>query len=208
MRAHLAGLRRENAEAYYRDLGESLKRAGLLKPPAAAPSAPQEPPKPTLRAEDGSLVYDQQGIDALLKWHAQQLRQEFGATLKPLNEMRETMTAQQIRTQATEQARETLGIARQWDGFKDLEPQIKALMQANRGLTLLAAYNHVYQQQLPTRDQTLRAKTRQDTLDELKRAPVSPSLRPGAAPPSTTGAKARTTNALVDQAVDRFLAQS
>ena len=189
---HIQALLRDPV-AYYQALGTSLARAGALR---AEPEHPAiEPPRPDVRAEDGTMVYSAQAMEQLLNYQALQLRdyfeQKMTGELQPLQEMHAQVQQHQMRVQAHEAASADLSEAEQWADFQKYRPQIAEMMAADRRVTLWSAYNKLHQSDLKSRDQQLTEQARQSVLSELQHAPVSRDVKPGTSTPSTTHKRGR-----------------
>lgn len=162
-------------------------------PPQADPA--DERPAPNQKLSDGSMVYDEEGLDALMAWQSRQIESKITKQIedryKPLesewetqqqarqNEQRDAQVLSKVRADITE--------ARTWNLFSENETEIVAALKTNPALSLEGAYRKVVFPKLVAD----RNKIREDVLNEVKRAPRSTSVVAGAtkATPSTGEAK-------------------
>lgn len=206
----------QDPPAYIEWAYRELERMGRIKPPQPAP-APQtrqpevngngfKKPVPSLVADNGMRAYDAEAIDA----HIAHITQTFDERLEalrqqmsPLTEMQQRLEHQHIQAEAHQHAASILGEMQSMDGFEELRPKIKAMMERDGRVTIHSAYAKLYNSEyLPQQ----RQKIRQQTLDELKKRPVPPTgVSPSAAPRSSSAVKngIRTAREAVEFAVQK-----
>ena len=216
VKQHMAALFADPV-AYHRQLTDSLTRAGMLRGDAPQPSNQpiaqnrnDEPITPDLRTEDGTGVYSERAMARLLEQQANALRREFSSLVNPLQEAHQHAQIQQINEQAMSAAKSQLDEAMQWDGFKELQTQIREAMARDGRVTLESAYARLYQGWRKEQDQKLRSDTRQAVLAEIQKAPViANTANPGATTPVAAKVKVRQTlDEQFDEALSRAMATS
>jgi len=152
-------------------------------PVGSATRAPDGPPDPDLRAEDGTPVYSAPQMQKLLEWQKGQFQQ----LVEPLqrqqkaNEERERLTtvAREAKSQAStlyQQAKAS------WPAFVDLQPQIMQAMKADPALSFQDAYIRVFAAEgTPKLREQLLAEY-SGTLARKLDASTAPPGRPSATP--------------------------
>lgn len=131
-------------------------------------------PQPDLQSQDerGNIipVYSAAQQARREAWLRRQIESGLAQRLQPLEQIaqqqQQAQAAQAWNQWAEQTATQELSFAREhWDGFKDLEPKIGALMRQYPQATLEQAYIHVYQSEvLPT----YREKAKADALADLQ----------------------------------------
>lgn len=110
----------------------------FLKSQVPEEAAPEQPPAPDLKAEDGTLVYSAPQMQKLLDFQQRQWRsaweRDYGPTLKAVQEAQMTFAAGQEASAMLAKARA------EWPRFSDLEADIKRLMVETPALGLQDAY--------------------------------------------------------------------
>ena len=189
--------------AFAQRLVAELTQAGKWQaPPATAPATPQQPsdlnalfnsdPARYLRrAEDGSIVPTAEGLIAMDAWQRDQITRAIEARFAPIEQMRQEAQQRETQARGWQMATQQLAEARgSWDGFTELEADIKDLMLKDGRTTLESAYNRVYREKYAP---TLRQRERDKLLSEMKQRPQTPQdVAPGS--PRTaqrTGGKAK-----------------
>lgn len=186
----------ERAVKMVEDDGQPAQESQEAPTSQAAPqqfTATDDMPEPDEELTDGSRVYSMQGLKNLLAWNSNQVKtqvtKQFEERYKPMESdyqarRRIEATLPLIRAQIAE--------AQSWPLFKESEEEITQLLSNDKQISLEAAYRRVVFPKL----QAERNKMRQGILQEIKKAPVSPSSvvskvasRP-AAPNATSGPRA------------------
>lgn len=145
-------------------------------------------PQPNQKLADGTMVYDMEGLKALMAWQAQQVEQRVSQRYQPIEEAwRSQEQINQIIPQVQRQVEE----ARKWPLFTENEADIVTALQKDQTLSLERAYQQVvYPKLVANKD-----KVRQEVLSEIKARPggatsaPSGGVKPGAqatGPRSTT----------------------
>ncbi len=183
VRRFISGLHHDPV-ALYHELGRQLK------PYLEQPKATFQRPTPRLRAEDGTAAYAAEDVDALIQQLQDTFEQRLTGAIEPLEAERQQSARAHIWNEAVKTADERLAEAREWEGFAELSTQIAELMEQDGRITLDSAYNRLVQPWRKERDRKLKEETRQQVLQEIKKAPVnSPSVVPGAPVRAGNGAK-------------------
>ncbi len=186
VRTHLQMLG-SDAVAYHRQLGENLRRRGLLPPEGAstpppttvqtppAAATPRPRPQPDLVFNDGRRAYSEEAQADLLEWQSEQLTAQFNRALEerlgPMQETHEIVQAEAVRNEAHAVAAATLEEASTWHRFGEFKKQIAELMVADRRVTVFSAYNRLLQAALKNENARVAEESRTATLDELSRRP-------------------------------------
>jgi len=156
----------------------------LLNPAGPAQQPQQEDPsngmpQPNQKLPDGTMVYDMEGLKALMAWQAQQVEQRVSQRYQPIEE---AWRSQEHINQIIPQIQRQVEEARTWPMFKENEEAIVVALQKDQNLSLERAYQQVvYPKLASNRDQI-----RQEVLKEIKAAPggstsaPTRSSRPGA----------------------------
>lgn len=197
---------------FHRQYTQSLRMAGLLTAegapadPAAAAAAAPKPftmPEPAFVDPNGKAVYAADQVKDIID----NVRQELQSAVKPFHEQRQALAEQLAFNQTVETQQTIVEDARtNWEGFKENEPAIIALLAAERhlppnqrkfGANLEKAYLHVYRTQIRPQ---LEARIRQSAFDSLRKQARSNTLRPGA-PKAGAGGKreVRSTRDAIEQ---------
>ena len=165
----------------------------LLKPKAPPAQESFKPdfttmPEPDYKLPDGSMTYSLEGNKKLMEWNNQQLitklraeaKAEVEATNKPLKDRMEAQKQIEISQQrvATKVAE-----ARTWDGFKEHEADIIAVINKatneNRALPIEMAYAQVMNEKRKSAEaqkEINREAMRQELIKEIKAAPLATSV--------------------------------
>jgi hypothetical protein len=160
--------------------------APLLQPqaaPAPAP-APQEEamPKPDKLFEDGSTGYSAERLQQLMEWRDRQNDKRYSERFGPIEQQ---FKATQIWNQALERTAPKLEQARAtWDGFRENESAIRdiiadAVRRGDTSVTLESAYRQAVIPKLKTDEAALRARIRQELIDESNRKSAAVTEVPG-----------------------------
>jgi len=172
--------------------GQTPSLPGQRNVPAIA-----EAPAPDLQFQgsDGNLYpfHSTERLKERDAWLIKRVEQEMQERLRPFVEQQQAQARTEYLGKIDSQARADVEEARaSWEGFKDLEPHMKALMTADKRVTLWSAYQKAYREHyLPSRDQKIIERHDQELARRAQAAgtPVSPSTRPAAAPAQTTDSK-------------------
>jgi hypothetical protein len=147
-------------------------------------------PAPNHKLADGSMVYDRDGLKALMEWQAKQVETRVTKQVEERYKPIESEWQAQQRIQAiVPHVNAQIAEARTWPQFNENEDEIVAALQANKKLSLEGAYRQVVFPKLQAEKDKLstdRKKIREEVLAELKKAPKSTSA-------STTATKAEPT---------------
>jgi hypothetical protein len=205
---------------YHRQLGESLRRDGLLReePPTHAPkpattaartaASPFALPEPRLQTPDGVGVYgtdEVKGIVENLLGHIDSILDE---RLQPHEKTRERMESERLWAEADRLAVNDIATAKSWPMFDQLSKRIGELMSEavrnKQSLPIKDAYNAAYveysHREAPNTEATIRARL----LEELNQQPAGDIARPNApAVHAREPRRARTLNEEIDRAVER-----
>jgi hypothetical protein len=145
----------------------------------AAPAPNQQMPQPDTPFPDGSVGYSQEGLAKLLEWQAAQVEARIAERYKAIEDAH--LADQQIRA-AVGRVQTQVQDAMAWDGFAENQAEIAKALQANRQLTLEAAYRQVVLPKFRATRESLRA----EILAELNKKPsrVTGTSPGGGAPPA------------------------
>ena len=154
-----------------------------LTPPAPAqPKDPEGPPPPDVKLDDGSEFYSAPQLAKLQAWQAQEFDRKLAAFEERYKPLEQERHLSQMRSHAHVEAGNILAHMRATKRyFKDLEPDIKARMQADPRLDLKDAYD------LARDAHEDKAKQASDTdrTSQLQRKAAASNPGPGAARPVT-----------------------
>ncbi len=180
---HFDVLRTQGPVAYHKALGDQLRQRGLLpadspsqpaqtaQPVATQPTAPNEQPRPDLRAEDGRLAYSAEQMEKFMQWKFGQFEEKLNGRFKPVEEMTGKVRETEMRSQASEAARAQLTEAESWPDFSELKPEIHRLMREDGRRTLQSAYIEASKAHRPQ----VTSKIREGILKELQSTPAAPN---------------------------------
>ena len=148
---------------------ETLKKSGGQSATQPVDDDPRPLPK---QLSDGSMGYDDAGLDELMAWNRRQAVKEAQLQMKPLQdaeEARQRQAQQQAIYQQNVQAVSSmLTNARQnWPNFTELEKDIETILSKDQRLNLEQAYIQAYQQVIVPRLTADRTKMRAEILDEV-----------------------------------------
>lgn len=141
-------------------------------------------------------VMDEQGRVVSQAFSADRAKQliarELKAALQPLVEEREqrqqAASQRQIRGQAEQAASSIYQRAQTWHGYKEHEPAIAQVFEANPDFSLQDAYLHVLHSQiLPSLDRTSQARVLSDLQQKATATTVNPASPTGAQKPKFKG---------------------
>lgn len=133
-------------------------------------------PQPNQPQADGTRIYDEDGLKALMDWQARQVE---GRVTKQVTEQidqryepirKEWETNQQM-AKVVPIIQRQIEEARTWPQFSDHEADIVAALKADKQLSLDGAYRKVVYPRL----QTSRDDMRKSILEELKKKPIATS---------------------------------
>lgn len=170
--------------------------AQTQQPQAQAPAVDADMPQPDQKLSDGTSVYSMEGLSKLNAWNrAQAAKEARESTLAEVekkfgpiyNEWEQHQRVQAVLPKVQAQIEQ----ARKWPKFNENEPAIIQALQADRNISLEAAYRQVVMpqfeqaQQAATVDRTqLEKDIRAQILKELKQAPTGTSTQAGTTKPS------------------------
>lgn len=158
-----------------------------LVPPQAP--APEGPPGPDWRLEDGTLFYSAPQMQKLLEYQARQLRDQLDQEYGPI---KQRVVEQEIGERAKREAGTLVGQARQhWPMFGDLEPDIKQAMAADHAISLHDAYIRVLRERgLKMQEDRIRSEYGAQ-LQRKADASTTPPRTPSSTPTSRTSLETR-----------------
>lgn len=183
-------------EQYQHILAPLFQQQELAKPTAQAVDPDAGMPQPDQKLSDGTSVYSMDGLTKLNAWNRAQAAKEARETtlaevekkFGPIyNEWEQHQRVQQVLPKVQAQITE----ARKWPQFNENEADIVKALQADKALSLEAAYRQVVLpkiQQVGQTAQTDRAQLEKDiraqVLKELKQAPRGTSTQAGTTKPN------------------------
>lgn len=153
-------------------------------------------PQPNQKLPDGTMVYDMDGLKALMAWQAQQVEQRVSQRYQPIEE---AWRSQEHINQIIPVVQRQVEEARTWPMFKENEEAIVVALQRDQNLSLERAYQQVVFPKLAgNRDQI-----RQEVLKEIKSAPGGSTSAPtrSSRPGAQTSNSPRSTFDVVAEAV-------
>jgi hypothetical protein len=190
-RPHIDFIRQHGWGAYHQRLSQQFQ-------PPPAPPAKAERPAPDLRADDGTPAYSAPQLERLLAWQEAKFEEKFNSRLQPLQQTHESIQTERMWTQAQTNARQQYDEAKTWEGFDELRADIATLMRNDGRFSLEGAYSKLLREKyIPS----LKAKTRQSTIDEIKTRPDGNTARPTAIPRTASNSKARSIDDQLDHAL-------
>lgn len=146
-------------------------------------SAAQEDlmPKPDKLYDDGSTGYSAERLQQLLDWKDRQNERKMAERFGPIEQ---EYRGREVYNQALARTAPILENARNtWDGFKDHEPEIRNVIASalERGeiVSLDAAYRQVVVPKLKAQESDLRARIRQELIEESNRKSAAVTEVPG-----------------------------
>lgn len=149
----------------------------------AKPEPPPPPPEPDYETADGQRFYTAEGLARRMEYERQQWDQAVNERLKPLGELQQRIQLADLRQQANTEAASILQECRSTlPMFKELEPDIKALMLQRPELDHNAAYNRVFAQKGATK---MRESWEAERAGQLSRKAAASSINPSAPRPAT-----------------------
>lgn len=153
------------------------------QPIAAVPLA-DEMPQPDEKLADGSAVYSMAGLQKLVSWTQAKAREQavaeatgqfnerYSALEQRYAPIMQAWTEYQTRQSVLPQIQAQIAEAKTWPMFNELENEITQTLQADRTLTLEAAYRKVaFPKMIAERN-----NMRQDIIKELQTAPTSTAV--------------------------------
>lgn len=161
-------------QPFFQFVDQALKgTAAPAQATSEAPATPDDPmPQPNHTLQDGSAVYDMDGLRNLMDWQARQVEKRITKQVedryKPIEERWHAEEAVKaiipsVRAQAEE--------ARTWPMFKENEDDIIQLLQKDPRISLERAYQKVVFPKMAAEKDKIRA----EVLKELKQAPKATS---------------------------------
>lgn len=154
--------------------------AGATQQPQAGGNLPQPSatagdgmPEPDEELSDGSRVYSMDGLKQLLAWNAQQVESRVTKQVEDRYRPIESEWKERRRLEATLPViRAQIAEAQTWPLFNENEAAITAALEANKNISLEAAYRQVVFPKLVAE----RNSMRQNILQEVRNAPVATSV--------------------------------
>jgi hypothetical protein len=143
-------------------------------------------PEPDIFIDGKPTAYSAERAVDLVRFELAKFEQRLNGRLQPVEGLVEQARTQQIQSEATTWARAKFDEAKTWEGWNDVQKDVHALMLRDNRYTIEGAYVKVFKEKyLPG----LRARYRQETIDELNRAPKATTAAPGnsAAPAARVG---------------------
>jgi hypothetical protein len=162
--------------------------APLLQPqpqsaPVHPPATQDDPmPKPDKLFEDGSTGYSGERLQQLMEWRDRQNDKRYSERFGPIEQQ---FRATQIWNEALERTAPKLEQARStWEGFRENEGAIRAIIEdaVRRGdtsVTLESAYRQAVVPKLKADEAALRARIRQELIEESNRKSAAVTEVPG-----------------------------
>lgn len=137
-------------------------------------------PQPDQTLTDGSKVYSMEGLSKRDEWLARQIEE------KVVKQAEERLAKRYAPIEQAWQSQEQLAKiapivdkqiaeARTWPNFDELEPEIVAMLKADKNISLDRAYMQAYQKNVVPKLSTDRNTLRTEILAEIKKKPVSSS---------------------------------
>lgn len=169
--------------AFYRQLEQELKQSGFLSDQPETPQTPaQAAPKPfampdaDLVAEDGTKAYSAERLAEIVNGLQSQIDAKLAEKFAPIEAEQAQRELEAVQTQQREQAKSLIDTARkEWEGFTELEPQIKSLMLKDRRYSLEGAYFKTFKESyLPS----LKQRERTAYTQELAKKAEATTTRP------------------------------
>lgn len=188
-------------KAYY-------QQPGVAQPdPNAATVQPQLPatgeeamPEPNEELEDGTKVYNMDGLKSLLAWQARQTEARVSKQIEERYKPIESEWQERRRIEATLPViRKQIEEAKTWEFFNESEEEITKALEADSTLSLEAAYRKIVFPKIIAD----RNKMRQGFIQEVKNAPTSTAVkaRP-ATKPTVAATGARSLEDIIKEQVD------
>jgi hypothetical protein len=147
------------------------------------PEPPPPPPEPDYETADGQRFYTAEGLARRMEYERAQMDQAMSERLKPLGELQQRIQLADLRQKASTEAASILQECRSTlPLFKELEPDIKALMLQRPELDHNAAYNRVFAQKGATK---MRESWEAERAGQLSRKAAASSINPSAPRPAT-----------------------
>lgn len=148
---------------------------GTAQPAAAAGPAADPMPQPNHPLGDGSMVYDEEGLQKLLDWQARniegRLSKTYDAKLESVTAqyapIRQQYEAQQHLAKIVPVVEKQITDARTWPQFVENEPDIVKALQADANLSLEGAYRQVVFPKIVADRDTMR----KSVLEEIRKTP-------------------------------------
>lgn len=149
----------------------------------AKPEPPAPPPDADYETADGQRFYTADGLARRLEYERQQWEQTVNERLKPLGELQQRIQLADLRQKASTEASTILQECRSTlPLFRELEPDIKALMLQQPHLDHNAAYNRVYATKGLAKQREVWEAER---AGQLSRKAAASSINPSAPRPAT-----------------------
>lgn len=212
VRAHLNLLQRD-PQLHAELTLQALKRDGTYRrregesPDSMIDEGPPPLPDPALVSVDGQRAYTADQVHQVVMAALMQFRQQLSGELQPLQTMHQQARVAAIRADAQTYAGEAVREASTWHRFAELKDRVREIMVSDKRTTLLSAYNRALQEDLKNSTTQIKAETRRQTLDEIKQASESNTIRPGAAAVARSGTREQRggLDARLDRAINAAL---
>lgn len=179
--------------------------------PALDPADPR--PGPNRKNPDGSMVYDMEGLDALLAWQARQVSKavkaetikEITARYAPIEQERELQRRKaEFESRMEPVIAKQLADAQTWPHFKEHKAEILKVLEEDQSVSLEGAYNRVLNNVVMPRLSTDRNAIRAEILAELKRKPASTTAPVTRSAPSAPVAGPRTLEQVIEAEIAKL----
>jgi len=145
-------------------------------------------PQPDQPLPDGSKVYSEQGLKALLTWQDQQTQKRtIEQVEKRYAPIEQAWQAQEQMAKIVPVVEKQIADARTWDKFNELEPKILDILKADKQISLEKAYVKAYQEATiaeRAKFTTDRNAIRTEVLAEIKKKPMSSAATAAAVKPN------------------------
>lgn len=193
----------------------ALQAGYYQQPPTGVPAQGQPPaqtedamPEPDETLTDGSKVYSLDGLKKLLAWNAKQVEgrvsNQFEQRYKALEDQYKPIKQawdNNARVQAVLPViRQQIAEARTWPMFNENEDEITKALQADRNLTLEAAYRKVVFPKMVAE----RNNIRQSVIKELQQAPAATAVSGRAVKPVAPAEGPRSLEDIIKEQLDQI----
>lgn len=122
---------------------------------------PDPEPTPDAQGEDGTPFYSATQLKKWNEWNKRQMESSLLSRIAPLEER---MKQERMEADSKTYAQKVLSEASTWEGFDELRPRIKALMQEDGRRTIHSAYQQAYREEYQPKQ---RQKIREEVLAEM-----------------------------------------
>jgi len=165
----------------YKEFFDYIDRAAAALDGTVTPPKAVDPfgdmPQPDQPLPDGSKVYSEQGLKALLTWQDQQTQKRtIEQVEKRYAPIEQAWQAQEQLAKMAPIVERQIADARTWDKFNELEPKILEILKADKQISLEKAYVKAYQEAVTVERAKFTADRnaiRTEVLAEIKKKPMS-----------------------------------